>query len=340
MIEILASSPVLIAIVSLVILFPTIRLFRRKKVPSAILHNLEKRKAFRDQITHRVLASVTEPEILGDSEAFLDAYEICARFKKGLMNASSVMKECIARSHFIGNRLLNAVTEELYDEAFDTASQIDKSNDFENTPILFGIPISIKDSFSQRGCDATCGSAFRAFKPYEDDGLVVAALREVGAIPFVRSNVPQLLMMPESDNALWGRSLNPWNLSRNPGGSSGGEGALVASGCSILGLGSDIGGSIRIPAHFCGIVGFKPTPQRITKRGLVIPRKDDLSGQIVIESTCGPMARSVRDCVEVMAALTSSFTAKNDKFHCRLPIQKSLCLSPSRRSLKIGKHLI
>mgnify|MGYP003385107740 CR=1 FL=1 len=111
--------------------------------------------------------------------------------------------------------------------------------------------------------------------------------------------------MPESDNAIWGQAKNPYDTSRTPGGSSGGEGALIAARCSLLGLGSDIGGSIRIPAHYCGIVGFKPTPGRITKKGSGIPRVNNRDGQIVIPSTTGPMARSVRDCTLMMKALVN-----------------------------------
>lgn len=93
-------------------------------------------------------------------------------------------------------------------------------------------------------------------------------LRDAGAIPFVRSNVPQALMLPETDNNVWGRTSNPWDVSRSVGGSSGGEGGLIAFGASPLGIGTDIGGSIRNPAHVCGIVGLKPTPHRISHQGV------------------------------------------------------------------------
>lgn len=124
-----------------------------------------------------------------------------------------------------------------------------------------------------------------------------------------RTNIPQLLLMPESDNAIWGTSKNPYDISRTSGGSSGGEAALIASRCSVLGLGSDIGGSIRIPAHYCGITGFKPTPGRITAKGAGIARLNNRNGQLVVPSTTGPMARSVRDCSLMMKALVSQAPA-------------------------------
>ncbi len=105
-----------------------------------------------------------------------------------------------------------------------------------------------------------------------DDGVYVRLLREAGFIPFARTNVPQSLMVPETDNAIFGRTDNPWDAARTPGGSSGGEGAILGSGCSVVGLGTDIGGSSRIHAHFCGVVGFKPTAARHTVMGMWAPR--------------------------------------------------------------------
>merc|ERR1711915_387282 len=100
------------------------------------------------------------------------------------------------------------------------------------------------------------------------DGIMVKIVKKMGGIPFVKTNVPQLMMAPESDNYIWGRTNNNYNKDRTAGGSSGGEGALIGARCSPLGLGTDIAGSGRIPALFCGIVGYKPTEKRIPTKGI------------------------------------------------------------------------
>jgi Asp-tRNA(Asn)/Glu-tRNA(Gln) amidotransferase A subunit family amidase len=126
-----------------------------------------------------------------------------------------------------------------------------------------------------------------------EDDPYVAALRAAGAIPIAKTNVPQLLIYTESDNPLYGRTNNPWNMERSCGGSSGGEAALIAAGASPLGLGNDIGGSLRIPAAFCGIASIRPTAGRTPDRcahGLPI-------GQQVIVSQVGPMAKRVSGTV-------------------------------------------
>ena len=112
------------------------------------------------------------------------------------------------------------------------------------------------------GFDSTCGLACRCFDPAAEDAVLIRALRRAGAIPFVRTNVPQLLMIPECSNGIHGTTCNPHDATRTCGGSTGGEGALIAARGSPLGVGTDIGGSIRIPSAFCGICGFKPTGTR------------------------------------------------------------------------------
>ena len=106
---------------------------------------------------------------------------------------------------------------------------------------------------------------------------MVQLLQKAGAIPLCTSNTIQIMMLSESYNRIWGRSKNPWDLSRTPGGSTGGDAALVAMGCVPLALASDVAGSIRIPACFTGIVGFKPTSTRMSMKGCMKPRK--VSGQ-------------------------------------------------------------
>lgn len=110
------------------------------------------------------------------------------------------------------------------------------------------MPISVKDTFDMKGLSSTIGITHRAFDLKEEDGVIVSAMKEGGLIHFTKSNVPQLAMIYDCYNYLWGRGVNPWNESRSIGGSSGGEGGLVAARCSPLGVGSDVGGSIRIPA--------------------------------------------------------------------------------------------
>lgn len=140
------------------------------------------------------------------------------------------------------------------------------------------MPISVKECIRLNGSYSTGGLACRLKNRVEEDALIVTLLKEAGALPLISGNVTQLLMLPESVNRIWGRSLNPWALDRTPGGSSGGEAALVAMGCVPLSIASDIAGSIRIPASFNGVVGFKPTPMRLSKQGCLVPRVNDRSG--------------------------------------------------------------
>ena len=138
---------------------------------------------------------------------------------------------------------------------------------------MLGVPISIKESLSVKGAAATAGVIWRLKHPCTEDSLMVRLLRNAGAVIMCTGNVPQLLMMPECNNNIWGRARNPWNLKRTPGGSSGGDAALVAMRCVPLAIGTDVAGSLRGPASFCGIVGFKPTSLRLTKKGAVRAKK-------------------------------------------------------------------
>jgi Asp-tRNA(Asn)/Glu-tRNA(Gln) amidotransferase A subunit family amidase len=156
---------------------------------------------------------------------------------------------------------------------------------------LHGVPISIKSSLAVTGMLCESGTRLRAgFVPAQDAPLV-ARLRAAGAIVLGVTNTPELLMAWETDNLLYGRTNNPWDLDRTPGGSSGGEAAAIAAGMSAGGVGSDGGGSIRVPAHFSGICGLKPTPGRIPATGH-FPAS---AGPFALIGVVGPMARSVAD---------------------------------------------
>jgi Asp-tRNA(Asn)/Glu-tRNA(Gln) amidotransferase A subunit family amidase len=156
---------------------------------------------------------------------------------------------------------------------------------------LHGVAISIKSCIDVAGWPCPAGSRLRADFVASEDAVLVARLRGAGAILVGNTNVPEFLMAYETKNELSGKTSNPWELSRSAGGSSGGEAAAIASGCSMGGVGSDGGGSVRVPAHFCGISGLKPTPGRIPSTGH-FPRG---AGAFAWLGVVGPMARTVAD---------------------------------------------
>jgi Asp-tRNA(Asn)/Glu-tRNA(Gln) amidotransferase A subunit family amidase len=156
---------------------------------------------------------------------------------------------------------------------------------------LHGVPISIKSSIDIIGLRCEAGTRLRAGLIPSQDAPLVKRLKNAGAIVLGVTNTPELLMAWETDNLLYGRTNSPWDLERTPGGSSGGEAAAVAAGMSAGGVGSDGGGSIRVPAHFSGICGLKPTPGRIPATGHFPPS----GGPFALIGVVGPMARTVAD---------------------------------------------
>ena len=192
-------------------------------------------------------------------------------------------------------------------------------------PPLHGVPVTIKDSFNIAGLPTTCGSSFFADSRATHDATAVARLKHAGAIPIGKTNCPEFLSNYESDNNIVGRSNNPWDLGRTPGGSSGGESAAIASFFSAGGIGSDGGGSIRVPSHFTGIAGLKPTPGRVSAAGHV-PEMNHPAGLIGV---AGPMARTARDLRLLFHALAGHDPA--DAFSAPVPLRE-----PDLSTVRIG----
>jgi Asp-tRNA(Asn)/Glu-tRNA(Gln) amidotransferase A subunit family amidase len=188
---------------------------------------------------------------------------------------------------------------------------------------LHGVPLSIKSSVDVAGLRCESGTRLRAGYVAAQDAPVVARLRDTGAIILGVTNTPELLMAWETDNLLYGRTNNPWDLSRTPGGSSGGEAAAIAAGCSAGGLGSDGGGSIRVPAHFSGICGLKPTPGRIPATG----HFPNGVGPFALLGVVGPMARTVAD----LKLLFQVMQGPDDGDPCAAPVPVRW---PGREDLK------
>ena len=165
---------------------------------------------------------------------------------------------------------------------------------------LHGVPVSVKSCIDVFGWPCPAGSLLRKSYVASQDAVLVARLKAAGAIVLGNTNTPEFLMAYETDNRVSGKTSNPWELSRSAGGSSGGEAAAIAAGCSMGGVGSDGGGSIRVPAHFCGICGLKPTPGRIPATGHFPAGV----GAFAWIGVVGPMARTIADVralFEVMA---------------------------------------
>jgi Asp-tRNA(Asn)/Glu-tRNA(Gln) amidotransferase A subunit family amidase len=164
---------------------------------------------------------------------------------------------------------------------------------------LHGVPVSIKSCIDVAGWKCPAGSRLRADYIASGDAVLVSRLRAAGAILIGNTNTPEFLMAYETDNAVSGKTSNPWSLVHSSGGSSGGEAAAIASGCSMGGVGSDGGGSVRVPAHFCGISALKPTPGRIPSTGH-FPRG---AGAFAWLGVVGPMARTAADVRELFAVV-------------------------------------
>ena len=223
----------------------------------------------------------------------MSARDIAARIAAGDASSAEVVEHFIARLNAVNGKL-NAVTADLSDSARKAAAAVDTARARgEKLGPLGGVPVTIKECFDLAGTASTFGLTSRRDEIESTDDPYVAALRAAGAIPIAKTNLPQLMIFTETDNPLYGRTNNPWDLERSCGGSSGGEGAVIAAGASPLGLGNDIGGSLRVPAAFCGISSIRPTAGRTPDycaHGLPV-------GQTGIVSQVGPMARYVEDLV-------------------------------------------
>jgi Asp-tRNA(Asn)/Glu-tRNA(Gln) amidotransferase A subunit family amidase len=227
----------------------------------------------------------------GSSIAERTASEIASAIARGDENAADVVAAHFDRIDRM-NPSLNMFVQLRREDALAEALAQDASarRGVSRGP-LGGVPISVKSAVAVGGLRCETGARERAGSLASADAAIVARLRAAGAIVLGTTNVAEMLMAYESDNPLYGRTNNPWDVGRTAGGSSGGEAAAIAAGCSAGGIGSDGGGSIRVPAHFCGICGLKPTPGRIPSTG----HQPACLGPFSVIGVVGPMARSVED---------------------------------------------
>jgi Asp-tRNA(Asn)/Glu-tRNA(Gln) amidotransferase A subunit family amidase len=221
---------------------------------------------------------------------FFSAVTMAAQIRKRELSPVELVEAHLARIEKL-NPTLNAFVQVDAEGARRQARAAEDAVSHEKLGPLHGVPISIKSSIEVKGMRCEAGSKLRTGFVAKQDAPLVSRLRNAGAIILGTTNAPELLMAWETDNLLYGRTNNPWDLSRTPGGSSGGEAAAIATGCSAGGVGSDGGGSIRVPAHFSGICGLKPTPGRIPATG----HFPTSVGPFALLGVVGPMARTVSD---------------------------------------------
>jgi len=233
---------------------------------------------------------------------FASATTLARAIRERQVSSQEVVDAYLKRIEAI-NPTLNSVVQVRAEAARNEARQADEAlARGEVKGPLHGVPITIKDTYDVAGMICTCGTKGRAAFVAPQDATVVARARAAGAIVLGLTNLPELCLAFESDNLIYGRANNPYDLTRTPGGSSGGEAATIAAGGSPLGLGTDSGGSIRVPAHYCGVAGLKPTWGRAPLTGLFPPALG--IGARVRHP--GPLARSVADLALALPIIAGS----------------------------------
>ncbi|KAI7499101.1 amidase family protein [Hortaea werneckii] len=237
----------------------------------------------------------------------------------------------------IAQQLTSCLTETFFEAALTRAKECDAYLASHKKPLgpLHGVPISLKDSFNVKDVRSTIG--FVSFLDHDaatDDAALVKILLSLGAVPYVKTNIPQTLMTADSHNNIFGRCLNPHKLSLTAGGSSGGEGALLAMRGSPIGVGTDIAGSIRIPAYVNGVYGLKPTSRRIPYAGQESPARAGAETFGVLPAA-GPLARSVQDIEHFMSSVLKFDTWSVDEGVISIPWRTQPNHSAEKR-LRLG----
>ncbi len=231
-----------------------------------------------------------------DDLVFASLVPLAAMVRHKRVSSTEVVNAYLERIAAV-NPKLNAVVQLVADSARAAALRADQelSGGKLRGP-LHGVPITIKDSFDTAGIITTAGTRGWANRVPTEDATVVARLRRAGVILLGKTNTPEFTLSDETDNLVYGRTNNPYDLARTPGGSSGGAAAIVAAGGSPLDIGSDTGNSIRYPSHVCGVAGIKPTSGRVPRTGHAI----DYAGYLESFTSVGPIARYVDDLAMVL----------------------------------------
>ncbi|CAO2656538.1 Nn.00g053410.m01.CDS01 [Neocucurbitaria sp. VM-36] len=255
---------------------------------------------------------------LQDPLAIDNIEEISQVIHSGVVTASQLLEAYIHRQ----TGTYSFLTEILFEDAIKQANELDDHFQRNGRLVgpLHGVPMTLKDQFDVQGYDSTLGYVGRAFKPAKRDCVLVSLLKEMGAIIVAKSNLPQSIMWCETDNPLWGLTVHPRNHDFTPGGSTGGEGTLLSLRGTVIGWGTDIGGSIRIPSHMNGTYGLKPSSTRLPYRGVSVSTE----GQEHVPSVIGPMSRNIDSLITVTKAVIDQGPWDRDPKCCPVPWRSDL----------------
>ncbi|XP_046353539.2 fatty-acid amide hydrolase 1-like isoform X1 [Haliotis rufescens] len=275
----------------------------------------------RQQLYEYPLSLTTREYILG-----LSLTDLQHKLQTGDLKAIDVLRAYQSRALEVDEKC-NCVVEPIL-EAEEWAELCDSKTDPKGP--LHGIPVSIKENIEIKGYDCTGGMEYYIDKPATQDAVVIQVLKRQGAIPFMRTNVPQTMYSYGCSNPIYGVTTHPKDPTRSPSGSSGGEGAILGAGGSICGLGTDIGGSVRVPAQMCGVCALKPTRGRLSAEGHFTVNP----GQTLVQGVVGPMAQDVEGLVRFTEALMAPEMFALDPQVVPIPFRKEMY--ESTRPLKIG----
>ncbi|NXR77736.1 FAAH1 hydrolase, partial [Pycnonotus jocosus] len=272
-----------------------------------IQKKMEEARRTRDEGMKKMAKAVQEfrkqvPSVQTDAILSLPLLELTGRLQEGSLSPRTVLYTYLEKALEVTQQ-----TNCLRHFIPECEEQLQEIQQHKEKGLLYGIPVSIKDHIGHKGHLATCGLVQCLGTLMEEDSVLVKVLKRQGAIPFAMTNVPQSLFSYDCSNPIFGQTLNPLNPQKSPGGSSGGEGALIAGGGSILGIGSDMGGSIRLPSSFCGLCGLKPTAERLRGVGWGLAHPSAQCGCLLLSHpvpcALGPMARDVDSLALCMKAL-------------------------------------
>lgn len=252
--------------------------------------------------------------VIDDQNLVTSAVKLSQQIRSGHISSEEVVESFIGRIKRV-NPIINAVVDKRFEQALKEAREIDRKiaealkgegdKSILDQP-LAGVPVSVKETIAIEGYASTCGLLSRKFIKAAKNSDAVELLLKNHIIPVGLTNIPELAMWWDSSNPVYGRTNNPYDLSRIPGGSSGGEGALLAAAGSVIGVGSDIAGSIRMPAHFCGVFGHKPTPFVVSTEGMLPLVKGDREKLLGL----GPMTRYACDLMPLLKILAGPRASK------------------------------